>query len=146
MKIIQIFFTLEKHENHSKYPQNRKKILKCLKKIKGRPQKSRVGRVSGNETFFFFFDLSSFHQLRTYYTLKHCIISTCTSGNCMCYFIFSVTNIDIYILVFHNVFQVCTRSWKLQAKRKDARKLKTGQGPSVIICIGVQLAVEGMAS
>ena len=30
-----------------------KKISNVSKKILGRPQKSRVGRVSGNETFFF---------------------------------------------------------------------------------------------
>ena len=31
--ILRIFFTLEKHENHSKYPKNREKNIKCLKKI-----------------------------------------------------------------------------------------------------------------
>ena len=51
--ILRIFFTLEKHENHSKYPNNTEKNLKCLKNFLGRPQKSRVGGVSGNETFFF---------------------------------------------------------------------------------------------
>ena len=56
---LRILFTLEKHENHSKYPKNTEKNLKCLKNILGRPQKSRVGRVSGNDTFFFFWP----HQL-----------------------------------------------------------------------------------
>ena len=32
---------------------NGRKFLRCLKTIWSRPQKSRVGRVSGNETFFF---------------------------------------------------------------------------------------------
>ena len=40
MKIIQNTIKMEKK-------------LKCLKKNLGRPQKSRVGRVSGNETFFY---------------------------------------------------------------------------------------------
>ena len=58
--ILRIFFTLEKHENHSKYPKNTEKNLKCLKKNLGRPQKSRVGRVSQiPETRHFFFGLST---------------------------------------------------------------------------------------
>ena len=44
MKIIQNTIKMEKK-------------LKCLKKNLGRPQKSRVGRVSGNEIFFFFLAL-----------------------------------------------------------------------------------------
>ena len=45
--------TLDKRENHSKYPKLQKKNLKCLQKNLGMPQKSRFVRVSGNETFFF---------------------------------------------------------------------------------------------
>ena len=51
--ILRIFFTLEKHENHSKYPKNTEKNLKCLKKNLGRPKK--VGSVGFPETRHFFF-------------------------------------------------------------------------------------------
>ena len=53
MKIIQ----------KSNNPKNTEKNLKCLKKNLGRPQNSRVCRVSGNETFF----LASSAHIRTIY-------------------------------------------------------------------------------
>ena len=48
------FLYRKKHENHSKYPKKKeKKISNVPKKFRVGPKKSRVGRVSGNKTFFF---------------------------------------------------------------------------------------------
>ena len=72
--ILRISFTLEKHENHSKYPKNTEKNLKCLKKNWVSPKK--VWSVGFPETRNYFFG-PIYKMIMKLFQIYFCII-TCS--------------------------------------------------------------------